>query len=95
MIADGSLKGASPLAWAEKAVELYHTHQADRLVAEVNQGGDVIETVLRGVDPMIPFRPVRATRGKAQRAEPVAALYEQGRVSHRGAFPRLKSRWRR
>ncbi|MDP3244965.1 MAG: ATP-binding protein, partial [bacterium] len=57
-------------------------HKADRLVAEVNQGGDLVEGVIRQIDPLVPFRAVRATRNKMVRAEPVAALYEQGRVAH-------------
>ena len=57
-------------------------HGAERLVAEVNQGGDLIESVIRQIDPLVPFRALRAGRGKALRAEPVAALYEQGRVKH-------------
>jgi phage terminase large subunit-like protein len=55
---------------------------ADRLVAEVNQGGDMVQGVVRQIDPLVPFREVRATRAKMLRAEPVAALYEQGRVAH-------------
>lgn len=90
VIADGSVRGASPNEWAERAVELYHAHRADRLVAEVNQGGNLVATLIRGIDPMIPFRGVHASRGKAARAEPVAALYEQGRVSHRAAFKALE-----
>jgi phage terminase large subunit-like protein len=90
VIADGSLRGASPQAWAERAVELYHLHQADRLVAEVNQGGDMVASLVRGVDPMVPYRPVRATRSKSARAEPVAALYEQGRIWHRTSFKALE-----
>ena len=90
VIADGSLSGATPKAWAERAVELYHLHDADRLVAEVNQGGELVAHLIRQVDPMIPFRAVRASRGKTARAEPVAALYEQGRITHRAAFPRLE-----
>jgi phage terminase large subunit-like protein len=57
-------------------------HAADRLVAEVNQGGDLVASVIRQIDPLVPFRAVRASRGKSARAEPVAALYEQGRVKH-------------
>ena len=57
-------------------------HGAERLVAEVNQGGDLVESVIRQVDPLVPFRALRAGRGKGLRAEPVAALYEQGRVKH-------------
>ncbi len=90
VIADGSLKGASPQRWAEHAVALYHRHGADRLVAEVNQGGELVASLVRSVDPMVPIRAVRATRGKGLRAEPVAALYEQGRVSHRATLQRLE-----
>ena len=64
--------------------------KADRVVAEVNQGGAMVEAVLREVDATVAFRAVHATRGKRARAEPVAALYEQGRVSHVGAFPELE-----
>lgn len=91
VIADGSLAGASPQAWAERAVEMYHRHGADRLVAEVNQGGELVSSVIRSVDPLIPIRTVHASRGKAARAEPVAALYEQGRVTHRGVFAELEA----
>jgi phage terminase large subunit-like protein len=91
VIRDASLKGASPQAWAERAVEMFHAHGADRLVAEVNQGGDLVASLIRGIDPMIPFRGVRASRGKAARAEPVAALYEQGRVVHRSVFRELEA----
>ena len=91
MIVDGSVQGATPQGWAARAVELYHRHGADRLVAEVNQGGEMVASLIRGIDPMIPFRAVHASRGKAARAEPVAALYEQGRVRHRGAFKALEA----
>ncbi len=90
VIEDGSIKGASPQVWAQRAVNLYHSHRADRLVAEVNQGGDLVATLVRQIDPLVPFRGVRASRGKAARAEPVAALYEQGRVLHRRPFPALE-----
>ena len=82
VLADWSVQGRSPRAWAERAVAAYHHHKADRLVAEVNQGGDMVEEIIRQVDPAISFKAVRATRGKALRAEPVAALYEQHRVTH-------------
>lgn len=72
----------SPDGWARRAVEAYHEHKADRIVAEANQGGDMVKTVLRTVDPNVPVKLVHATRGKRVRAEPVAALYEQGRVRH-------------
>lgn len=82
VIEDASVSAASPLEWAKAAVAALHRHGAERLVAEVNQGGDLVQAVVRQVDPLIPFRAVRAARGKAARAEPVAALYEQGRVGH-------------
>ena len=82
VLADWSVQGRSPRAWATRAVAAYHDYKADRLVAEVNQGGDMVEQIVREVDGNIAFRAVRATRGKALRAEPVAALYEQGRVLH-------------
>ncbi len=82
VIEDASVSAASPLEWAHAAVAAFHRHDADRLVAEVNQGGDLVEAVLRQVDGLVPYRGVHASRGKAARAEPVAALYEQGRVTH-------------
>ncbi|WP_095597129.1 DNA-packaging protein [Actibacterium pelagium] len=82
VLEDASVQGASPQQWAEAAIAAMERHGADRLVAEVNQGGDLVETVLRQIDPLVPYRPVRASKGKVARAEPVAALYEQGRVSH-------------
>ena len=82
VLEDGSVQGASPTRWAERAVALAERHGAERIVAEVNQGGDLVEAVIRQVDPLIAVSKVRASRGKAARAEPVAALYEQGRVRH-------------
>ncbi len=82
VLADESVSGASPQAWAERALAAFHSYGADRLVAEVNQGGDLVETVIRAADPLVSYRGVRAARGKTARAEPVAALYEQGRVRH-------------
>ncbi|MCC6007598.1 MAG: DNA-packaging protein [Rhodobacteraceae bacterium] len=82
VLADRSVESASPSRWGEAAVAAFHEFRADRLVAEVNQGGDLVATLLRQIDPGLPFRGVRARRGKALRAEPVAALYEQGRVRH-------------
>ena len=90
VIADVSAQGLSPRAWAQRAIDAFHAHGADRLVAEVNQGGDLVASLIRQIDPMVPFRAVRASRGKTARAEPVAALYEQGRVSHRGVFRELE-----
>lgn len=82
VLEDASVAAASPLKWAQAAIAAMERHGADRLVAEVNQGGDLVEAVLRQIDPLIPFRAVHASRGKVARAEPVAALYEQGRVAH-------------
>ena len=90
VLADWSAPRLSPRAWAERAVAALHEFEADRIVAEVNQGGDMVRTVIAQVDPAAPVRAVRATRGKRLRAEPVAALYEQGRVRHAGAFPKLE-----
>lgn len=80
----------SPDAWARRAVELYRLHRADRIVAETNNGGEMIEATLRTVWRDAPFRPVSASKGKHTRAEPVAALYEQGRVRHVGGLPALE-----
>ncbi|HEV2263745.1 MAG TPA: terminase family protein [Stellaceae bacterium] len=80
----------SPRAWALKAIAAYKNFAADRIVAEVNNGGDMVEATLRSVQSDAPFRAVRASRGKAVRAEPVAALYEQGRVHHVGGLPALE-----
>ena len=89
ILGDYSLIG-SPLAWANAAIGAYRKHSADRIVAETNQGGDLVEANLRTVDKNIPFTAVRATRGKQLRAEPIAALYESGRVHHVGTFPTLE-----
>jgi phage terminase large subunit-like protein len=89
VLADASGRYA-PAEWARVAIAACHTHQADRIVAEVNNGGEMVEATLRMVDASAPFRAIRAARGKAARAEPVAALYEQGRVHHIGAFPALE-----
>jgi predicted phage terminase large subunit-like protein len=80
----------TPSAWARRAIRAFVDHQADRIVAEVNQGGALVEANLRTVDPRIPYKAVRASRGKAIRAEPIAALYEQGRVHHVGALGALE-----
>jgi len=81
---------ASPNVWARAVVDAYHEWKADRVIGEVNQGGDLIEATLRTVDPTISYRAVHATRGKAIRAEPIAALYEQGKVHHVGALSELE-----
>jgi predicted phage terminase large subunit-like protein len=80
----------APIEWAKIAINAYRTHGADRIVAEVNQGGDLVEQTIRMVDPNAAFTAVRASRGKVTRAEPVSALYEQGRVRHLGVFPALE-----
>jgi phage terminase large subunit-like protein len=79
-----------PLEWARRAILAYRAHSADRIVAEVNNGGDMVGSTIRMVDPNVPFAAVRATRGKVTRAEPVAAVYEQGRIHHVGSFPKLE-----
>lgn len=82
VLEDASVQGLSPLGWAAVVADAARRWGAERVVAEVNQGGDMVGTVLRQVDAMLPVRDVHATRGKAARAEPVAALYEQGKVQH-------------
>lgn len=89
IIEDGSMR-SSPGEWARQACKLMLRWDADRIVAEVNNGGDLVEANIRGVLNTIPYRGVRASRGKATRAEPVSALYEQGRVHHFGALPDLE-----
>jgi len=89
VLADASGK-YQPIEWAKIAITAYRTHHADRIVAEVNNGGEMVENTLRMVDPNIPFTAVRASRGKVTRAEPVSALYEQGRMHHVGTFPQLE-----
>lgn len=81
---------ASPHGWGAQAVAAYHRHKADLIVAEVNQGGDMVEHVIQTVDAAVPYRAVRASRGKHVRAQPIAALYEQGKVHHVGTFPELE-----
>lgn len=89
VLADLSMRG-SPEQCMRKAVEAYRHWQADCIVAEVNNGGDFVGTVIRTVDANIPYRQVRASRGKAIRAEPVSTIYEQHRVHHVGSFPDLE-----
>ncbi len=79
-----------PTEWAQQAIALYRHYRADRIIGEVNNGGDLIETVLRGVDPKVSYRSVHATRDKLTRAEPVAALYEQGKAHHIGQLLELE-----
>jgi phage terminase large subunit-like protein len=81
---------ATPDAWARVAVQAYRRWGADRIIAETNNGGDMVEAVIRSVDRSVSYRKVTATRGKVIRAEPIAALYEQGRAHHVGGFDRLE-----
>lgn len=80
----------TPKEWANKAVNAYHRHHADRIIGEVNNGGDMIESTIRQVDKNASYKEVRATRGKVLRAEPVAALYEQHRGYHAELFVELE-----
>ena len=80
----------TPIEWARIVVAAYKCHGADRIVAEVNNGGEMVEATLRVVDDNVAYTAVHATRGKVVRAEPVAALYEQGRIRHMGAFTVLE-----
>ena len=72
----------SPQGWAEKAIRLYHQYEADRIVAEVNQGGDMVKLTIHNIDDSVPYKAVRASRGKYARAEPISAFYERGLVKH-------------
>lgn len=90
VIADASVEGATPEGWARAVAASALVHGADRVVAEANNGGAMVESVLRAAVAGLPVRLVHASRGKVARAEPVAALYEAGRVAHRGAFPALE-----
>jgi phage terminase large subunit-like protein len=80
----------TPLKWASVAINALRLRRGDRIVGEVNNGGDLVESNIRTIDRNVPFRAVRASRGKQVRAEPVAAMYEQGRVHHVGSFPMLE-----
>lgn len=87
---DRSLQGREPQVWARAAVRAYHDFMADRVVAETNQGGDLVVAILRQIDEAVAVRTVRATRGKWLRAEPVAALYAEGRIAHVGVHAALE-----
>jgi predicted phage terminase large subunit-like protein len=80
----------SPTEWAREAIRLYKKYEADRIVAEVNNGGDMVEATLRVVDANVSYLAVHASRGKVIRAEPVSALYERNMVHHVGSFPKLE-----
>jgi phage terminase large subunit-like protein len=90
VIDDRTLQGREPAVWARAVIAAYADTMADRVVAEVNQGGDLVVTILRQIDPNVAVRQVRATRGKWLRAEPIAALYAEGRVAHVGTFAALE-----
>lgn len=90
VMADCSIDGAAPARWAQRVADAAHEWNADRVIAEANQGGDMVESVLRAADQALPVKLVHATRGKVARAEPVAALYAAGRVRHAGMFARLE-----
>ena len=89
ILADDTLR-STPNEWGKRAVEAFHKWKADRIVAETNNGGDMVVMVLQQVDRNVPVTKVHATRGKRVRAEPISALYEQFRVHHVGAFPQLE-----
>ena len=86
---DLSLRG-TPDEWGRAAATAFYRHEADRVVAEVNQGGEMVEFTMATVDPRIPFDSIHASRAKRVRAEPVSALSEQGRIHHVGTFPILE-----
>ncbi|HZH12474.1 MAG TPA: terminase family protein [Microvirga sp.] len=90
VLEDATAAGLKPPEWAARAVALYRRLQADALVVETNQGGEMATSVIREVDPSVPVTSVRATRGKYLRAEPVSVLYTQGRVRHVGVLPELE-----
>jgi phage terminase large subunit-like protein len=90
VLADCSLEKPSPERWARKVAAVAEAWSADRVIAEANQGGDMVASVLRAADLSLPLKLVHASKGKSARAEPVAALYEVGRVRHLGTFPKLE-----
>jgi len=87
---DGTVQGLSPEGWARHAITLAQGWDADYMLAEVNQGGDLVSTILHAIDHRIPIKKVRANKGKTARAEPVIMLYEQGRVKHTEPFKALE-----
>lgn len=89
ILADRSCR-LNPLEWGKEVIKLYHELEADKVIGEVNNGGDLIRTMLTELSPGLPFEAVSARRGKVLRAEPVAALYEKNRVCHAGHFPDLE-----
>ena len=91
VLADRSLQGRDPATWARAVIAAFRDFAADRIVAEANQGGDLVVNVIRSVDPNAPVKKVHASRGKFARAEPIAALYAENRVVHVGEFPALEN----
>ena len=90
VIADRTIQGRDPATWSRAAIAAYHDHQADLIVAEANQGGDLVLQVFKTADPTAPVRKVHASRGKFLRAEPISMLYAEGRVAHVGEFVELE-----
>ena len=90
VIGDRSIQGRDPATWAKAAVAAYHDYQADTIVVETNQGGDLVVATFKSIDAGVPVKKVHASRGKYTRAEPVSALYNEGRVAHVGEFPELE-----
>ena len=87
VIADRTVQGREPTVWAKAAVAAYHDHEADTIVVETNQGGDLLVQMFKSIDARVPVKKVYASRGKYLRAEPVSGLYSEGRVAHVGDVP--------
>jgi phage terminase large subunit-like protein len=90
VIADRTVQGREPTVWARAAVAAFHDHEASTIVVETNQGGDLLVNMFKSIDTFVPVKKVYASRGKFSRAEPVSALYAEGRVAHVGTFPELE-----
>ncbi len=90
VLADRTVEHATPLEWGQAALNAFHEFDADLIVGEVNNGGELVERNIKAIEPNVPYKMVNATRGKIKRAEPIANLYEQGRVHHVGEFPELE-----
>jgi predicted phage terminase large subunit-like protein len=90
VVADRTVQGREPAIWAKAAVAAYHDHEADAIVVETNQGGDLLVQMFKSIDALVPVKKVYASRGKYVRAEPVSTLYGEGRVVHVGEFPELE-----
>jgi phage terminase large subunit-like protein len=90
VLADASVAVSRPESWARAVAQTAGQWHADRVFAEINNGGDMVEAMLRSIDKNLPLRTVRAAHGKVARAEPVASLYGEGRVFHAGSFPALE-----